>query len=206
VEVRPVDGVYEASRDAAGAQLVRGTEGASGSVALRLAVVDRSLPASLAGTTLAEATELVERAIRVANVPIALGPAALEKDPLVELVCGTGEGQLRRMRPGGTSSIPYRSRDTCQLVFHRERLRVEDGAQRVRVTVSVTGTDGSTNADARVDDRLVLRENRKPRTMAIAGATQRSTGSPCASGTRTTSSRAVRERTSTTRSRRSGRS
>ncbi len=171
VVVRAVEGVYEAKRDDSGSSFVRGVDGASGSVPLRLALVDESLPSPLLGLTLGEASEPVDRAIRTANVPVELGPAVLEKSPLVELVCGDGAGRVHSVHPGTTSQIPYRARDTCQLVFHRERLQLEDGAQRIHVTVNVTGADGAPRADARLDEKLVLRANPKPRMLAITGAT-----------------------------------
>jgi len=170
-EVRAVDGVYEAKHDDTGEFWVRGADGASGSAPLRLAVVDKTLPGPLLGLTLAEGSEPVDRTIRVANVPVALGPAVQQKDPLIELVCGNGEGVPSRVRAGTTAQIPYRARDTCQLVFHRERLAPEDGAQSLQVSINVTGADGGAKSDARVDQRLVLRHDTKPTTLAITGAT-----------------------------------
>lgn len=170
VSVRSVDGVYEAKHDADG-DWVRGIDGASGSVPLRLAIIDASLPAPLTNLALVEQNEPVDRALHPADVPVALGARSREKNPLVELVCGDGEGHSERIAVVTTTSIPYRARDTCQLVFHRERLTLEDGAQTLRVSVTVTASDGSVRSDARIDERVVLRRSTRPFYMAIAGAT-----------------------------------
>lgn len=170
IAVRAVDGVYEAKHDATG-DWVRGVDGASGSVPLRLALVDQSLPGPLAGLVLAEQNESVDRALHSADVPVALGARTREKHPLVEMVCGDGEGHAERIPIATTTSIPYRARDTCQVVFHREQLREEDGAQNLRVSVAVIGSDGAPKSDSRVDEHLVLRRSNHPFYMAVAGAT-----------------------------------
>ncbi|MEO7112777.1 MAG: hypothetical protein ABI183_20195 [Polyangiaceae bacterium] len=170
IVVRPIDGVYEAKHDGTG-DWVRGVDGASGSTPLRLALIDTSLPDALAGISIAEQNEPVDRALRSADVPVALGARTREKKPLVEIVCGDGEGHSERIPIATTVSIPYRARDTCQLIFHREQLTVEDGAQTLRVSVTVTGSDGATKNDGRLDERIVLRRADHPFYMAIGGAT-----------------------------------
>jgi hypothetical protein len=170
-ELRPIDGVYDAKHDATG-DWIRGTEGATGAASIRLALVDTQLPSPLAGVVLAEASEPVEHAIHVANVPVAIGAAVREKSPLVELTCGDGEGHSSRIEPGAVAPIPYRARDTCQLVLHRERLRPEDGAQTLQVSVGVSAADGSPRADARVEQRLVLRPGTRPSYFTLSGATE----------------------------------
>jgi hypothetical protein len=170
-ELRPIDGVYAARRDEAGVDWIRGTEGATGATSIRLALVDRTVPTPLVGMVIAEASEPVEHAIHVANVPVALGAAVRAKSPLVELTCGDGQGHTLHLEPGVTSSIPYRARETCQLVLHRERLRVEDGAQTMQVAIGVAASDGSLRPDARFDQRLVMRPAPVPAYVALTGAT-----------------------------------
>jgi hypothetical protein len=170
LSVRSVDGVYEAKHDANG-DWVRGLDGASGSIPLRFSLMDTSLPAPLTNLAIVEQNEPVDRALHEADVPVALGARAREKNPLVELVCGDGEGRSQRIQVVTTASIPYRARDTCQLVFHRELLTLEDGAQTLRVSVTVTGSDGTIKSDAHIDQRIVLRRSNRPFYMAIAGAT-----------------------------------
>ena len=84
----PVDGVYTVSHDASGGYSIRGAEGTAGSVALRLAYRDHSLPVSLRDTDLALLTEPVDRTIHVANMPIPIGASAESNTPFVELMCG----------------------------------------------------------------------------------------------------------------------
>ncbi len=168
--VRSIDGVYEAKHDGSG-DWVRGVNGASGSTPLRLALIDMSLPGALVGTSIAEQNEPVDRALRSADVPVALGARTRERRPLAEVVCGDGDGHSQRIPIATTVSIPYRARDTCQLIFHREELTVEDGAQTLRVSVTVTGSDGAPKTDARLDERIVLRRADRPFYVAIGGAT-----------------------------------
>jgi len=170
-ELRPIDGVYDARRDGSGSFWIKGTEGATGAASIRLSLVDRSLPAPLTGTTIGETSEPVEHAIRVANVPIALGASVRSSSPLVELTCGDGDKRAAAIAPATSASIPYRARDTCQLVLHRERLRQEDGAQTLQVSIQVTASDGSARDGARVEQRIVLRPGARPAYFAVSGAT-----------------------------------
>ena len=167
--VRPVDGVYEVKRGRN--DEIRGYDGTGGSAPLRLALIDTQLPAPLTGTVIAETNEPVDRALRRADVPVPLVARAREKNPFVEMLCGDGEGHAERIPIAATTSIAYRARDTCQLVFHRERLNAEDGAQSLRVSVTVTGSDGAVKSEAHVDERVVLRKSDHPFYMAIGGAT-----------------------------------
>lgn len=57
-------------RDENGDYWLRGAEGALGAALLHFAYVDSKLPDSLKGIRLAEATESVDRALHIANIPI----------------------------------------------------------------------------------------------------------------------------------------
>jgi len=162
------EGAYEIRHDADG-YFVRGADGAAGSTVLRFALVDPSLPAPLTDTKLAELSEPLDRALRVANVPLPVGALAREEKPLVEVDCGDGEGHVKKLPPQTTAFIPYRARETCQLVIHREQLSDEDGAQAFQVSVSISASDGAARAEGRVDRKLVLKKADKPAYVAITG-------------------------------------
>jgi hypothetical protein len=165
----PLDGVYEvlATPDAAA---VRGVRGAAGFVALRFAYRVESLPGALPTADLAVLTDPIELALREANVPAPIGASAEnDKQPIVELLCGDGSGGTVVVRPAATTHIPYGARDTCRLVFHKERLSPEDGAQRLNLVVDVTRVDGEARPEAHVSQPIVLRPGGEPRYSYIKG-------------------------------------
>jgi hypothetical protein len=164
----PVDGVYDVSVDGTGATRVRGERSAAGFVALRFGLRVPTLPGSLSSRNLAVLTDPVERTIREANLPEAIGASALTKNPLVELVCGTGKTQ-HTLAPGGPSHIAYDDRDACRLVFHRERIASDAGAQKLTVDIDITRVDGTPRPEARVSQALLLREGREPLYLWIKG-------------------------------------
>ncbi|MEO6418590.1 MAG: hypothetical protein ABIP39_04245 [Polyangiaceae bacterium] len=164
-----IEGAYEVRNDRE-SYWIRGSEGAAGATLLRFAYVDPSLPGSLKGTRLGDVSEPVDRSLRVANVPVPIGALARTSAPLVEVVCGDGDGHVRGMLPETTSFIPYRARDTCQVAIHREQLREEDGAQAFQISVQVTTSDGVARGEAHLERKLVLRHAERPTYLAIAGA------------------------------------
>lgn len=161
-----VEGVYSVESDAGGRTLVRGIDGATGSVAMRFEIRDSTLPEPLRSESLGEVSEAVERAIRPANVPVSL--ATESGTPFVELLCAAPEGS-RSVSPGEEVSLPFGARDTCRLVFHRERLDPSDGTQLVAVEVEVSRADGSRRSDSTVDTVVVLRPDAEPRTVYLGG-------------------------------------
>jgi hypothetical protein len=165
-----IEGVYTISHHADGDH-IRGLEGTAGTVALRMAYRDRALPAPLRDVDLAEVEELVDRQLRVANIPVHLGASVRSSAPLVELECGDGLGHQHRIEVTVTASLPYRARDSCQLVLHRERLSPEDGVQALNLSVNVSASDGTPRAEARIDQRLLLRRADQPRYLNISGVT-----------------------------------
>src|SRR5439155_16802694 len=117
------------------AAMIRGLKGAAGFVALRFGYRVDGLPAALSAVDLAVIADGLERPLREANVPAPLGASALGDNPLVELVCGDGAGGSIAVHPGGMSHVPYVARDTCRIVFHRERLAPEDGPQQLNLQI-----------------------------------------------------------------------
>jgi hypothetical protein len=161
-----VEGAYEVARRD-GADFVQGVDGASGAVALHLALRDASLPAPLDQVDLGVLVEPVDRALHPASVPRPL----LGASPLVELVCGDGSGHAAAVAPGVTTSLPFRARDTCALVLHAERLPASDGAQRLDTSVTVTSADGDARADASFSRHAVMVPGGAARRVAITGVT-----------------------------------
>ncbi len=165
----PLDGVYEVLA-APGATAIRGVKGAAGFVALRFAYRVDALPGALATADLAVLADPIELALREANVPAPIGAsAANDKQPLVELLCGDGGAGTVVLKPGTTTHIPYAARDSCRLVFHKERLSPENGAQRLNLVVDVTRVDGETRPEGHISQPIVLRPGGEPRYSYIQG-------------------------------------
>lgn len=163
-----VEGAYRVVADGRGVR-VRADESAGGFVALRFGYRVDTLPAGFEATDLAILTEPLQRPIREASVPAPLGASTSSTTPLIELVCADGEGRPRRIAPGLQASIPFSQRESCRLMIHRERLKVEEGTQDITVDVSVTKVDDSPRADAHVSERMVLRPGATPRIFWIHG-------------------------------------
>jgi hypothetical protein len=165
----PVEGVYTVRTDATGAYHVRGLEGTTGWIALRLAYRDKTLPSALRETNLAEIVDAVDRSIHPASIPIALGTQALSESPLLELVCSRLDGTPQTIAPAQPTAVSFLARESCRLILHRERLSPEDGDQALRVTVTVIGMDGLTRNEATLDQRVILKPGPEPRHMFING-------------------------------------
>jgi hypothetical protein len=157
------------AHDASGRDTIRGVDGTAGSVAIRMAYRDPSLPPGVRDTDLAILAEPVDRAIHVANVPVVLGTSEAQREPLVEFLCGDGAGHVRSIAAGITASVPFRARQTCRVVMHRERLRAEDGSQAIHLAVDVIEVDGDARNDAHIDQVVLLRPEREPRTLYVSG-------------------------------------
>ncbi len=167
----PIDGVYEVLA-APGATAVRGVKGAAGFVSLRFAYRIDTLPGALSSADLAVLGDPFELALKEANVPAPIGAsAATDPHPLVELLCGDGGSGTLSLKPGTTTHIPFSARDTCRLVFHKERLSPEDGAQSLLLEIDVTRVDGSPRPEAHVSQPIVLRPGGEPRYSYIKGIT-----------------------------------
>ena len=140
-----------------------GVKGAAGLVSLRFGYRVTSLPAALATTDLAVLVEPVERPLKEANVPEAIGASALGDRPLVELTCSDDSGTPHTIKPGVPEHIPFTARDTCRIVFHKERLSPEDGAQRLNLEVDVARVNGEARPEAHVSQSILLRPSTEPR-------------------------------------------
>lgn len=163
----PVEGVYDvAVHDAA--TTIEGQKGAGGFVSLRFAWRMPTLPGALATADLAVVTDPVERPMREASVPLPLGASASTAQPVVELLCGSGADQQRVM-PGAEAHVPFSQRDACRLVFHRERIPADSGAQHLQLEVDVTRVDGQARPEAHVSQPLVLRSGDQPKLSWIKG-------------------------------------
>ena len=152
----PVDGVYSVVKNSEGIDKIHGIEGATGWVAMRLAMRDKTLPVALRDVVLAELTDAVSRSVHVANVPVPLGQVDRRAQALVELVCVDANGAPQSLVPGSTTSVAYTDRDSCRLVLHGESLRPEDGEQLLRLTVTTIGPDGVVHTEAQMDQQLRL--------------------------------------------------
>jgi hypothetical protein len=164
----PLEGVYEVQA-APGGTTIRGLPGAAGYVGLRFAYRVDSLPGALATTDLASIADPLERPLKEANVPAPLGASSLGDHPLVELVCAGDGGKPTAIKPGDASHVAYSARDTCRVVFHRERLSPEDGTQRLTLDIDVTRVDGSPRPEAHVTQSIVLRPAPEPRYAWVKG-------------------------------------
>ncbi|HVZ72759.1 MAG TPA: hypothetical protein VHJ20_10335 [Polyangia bacterium] len=167
-----VEGAYRVST-ADHTVRVRAEESAGGFVALRFGYRATALPPAFDGTDLAILTESVQRPIREASVPAPLGESVSGPAPLIEMMCSDANGGARRIAPGPEASIPFSQRESCRLIIHRERLKVEEGTQDITVDVSVAKVDDSPRADAHVSERMVLRPGAAPRTFWIHGVQAR---------------------------------
>ncbi len=160
----PIEGAYTVATDR-GATVIRAADSAEGFVSLRLAYRVASLPGELATADLVIITERVQRAVREAAVPAAIGASAYAGDqPLVELVCAG-----HTVAPGKLYRIPWLARDSCRVVIHRERLKPEDGSQEITVDIDVAKADNTPRAEAKSSEHMVLRAAPEPRIVVVKG-------------------------------------
>lgn len=159
-----IDGAYSVKPAGDGSWLLRGASENAGSIAIKFAYRDPTLPAELRDLDLAVVEEPTARPERVANIPVSLGASATDKNPLVELICGN-----EKMVVGETTSIPFSGRDSCRLILHRERLRPEDGTQVVQVVMKILQSDGTPKNDVSIDQRVTMRPGQFPRILYVAG-------------------------------------
>jgi hypothetical protein len=165
----PVEGVYDVSVHD-GTTTIQGQKGAGGFVSLRFAWRVPTLPGALATTNLAIASDPVERPMREASVPLPLGASASTAQPIVEVLCGSGDEQQRVM-PGAEAHVSFALRDSCRLIFHRERIPADAGAQHLQLQVDVTRVDGQSRPEAHVTQPVVLRNADQPKLSWIKGVT-----------------------------------
>ena len=165
----PVDGAYTVETLTSGVTTIRGVGKAAGYVSLRYAVRDPALPPPLAGEDLGTLTDSLSYALREANVPAPIGASALGAEPIVELICDIPGSGPTVVMPGAITHVPYTARDSCRFVFHRERVPVEDGAQKLTLEIDVTRVDGATRPESHVREDFVLRPGSEQRLAWIQG-------------------------------------
>ena len=164
----PVEGAYEVTSTPA-LTTIRGTSKAAGFVSLHYALRSPALPGALATEDLAQLVDPIAFAIREANVPASIGASALGAKPIVELVCDVpGEGPLV-IAPGALTHVPFGARDSCRFVFHRERVPVEDGAQKLTLEIDVMRVDGASRPESHVREELLLRPGNEQKLAWIKG-------------------------------------
>jgi hypothetical protein len=163
----PIEGVYSVESRGS-AVLIHGDPNAAGLTALRFALRNSALPPPLDHANLAQNEDPLQRPIREANIPAPIGASAAGPDPLVELICGAGKDE-QRIALGITDHLPFEQRDTCRVVFHRERLLPEYGTQKLKFEIDVTSLDGASRGSAHVSEVITLRAGPEPRYAWVHG-------------------------------------
>ncbi len=151
---------------------VLGDENASGQAALRFGYRDDSLSGDFANADLAVLASPVQRSIHEANVTAPIGRSALGLHPLAEFVCGAGLDGTLRVNPGAQAHLSFDLRDSCRVIFHRERLSRDFGTQKLSLEIDVTDADGAVRGDAHVSSTIVLRPGPEPLFAWIQGVKQ----------------------------------
>jgi hypothetical protein len=151
---------------------VTGDKNASGQAALRFGYRDDSLSGDFANADLAVLTSPIQRSIHEANVTAPFGRSAMGPRPLAELVCGAGLLGSIRVMPGVPAHLPFDLRDSCRVIFHRERLSREFGTQKLSLDIEVVDADGASRGDAHVSSAIVLRPGPEPLFAWIQGVKQ----------------------------------
>jgi len=157
----PVPGVYTVQKQGS-VYSVTGDPDASGQVALRFGYRVDSLPGALAEADLGLIDSPLLRPVHEANLPAPIGGSALGPRPIVEFVCGTPENPTERIMPGITAHLPFESRDNCRLIFHRDRLPLSYGTQKLNLEIDVVDSDGGSRAEGRVAESIVMRPGAEP--------------------------------------------
>jgi hypothetical protein len=166
--VLPVDGVYSANVDGE-RMTVQGDPYAEGLTALRFGYRVDSLPPPLNQVDLGTLSDPLQRTLREANIPAPIDSATQARSPLVEVLCANDKGGTLALEAGVTAHLPYRVRDSCRVVVHRERLSPELGTQRMNLEIDVLRADGSVRSEAHVTQLLVMRAGPEPRLAWIHG-------------------------------------
>ncbi len=166
----PIEGIYMVQERPGAPALIRAEPHAAGLTVLRFGLRAASLPAGLDQIDLAVAEDPLQRGTGEANIPASI-EGGDGKLPLVEFLCGGGSLELKRIEIGETAYVSYDLRDTCRVVFHRERLDPEWGTQKLNFEVDVLRPDGSPRGDAHVAQVVTLRAGKEPRYAWIKGIT-----------------------------------
>src|SRR6478735_1634312 len=157
----PVPGVYTVQKQGS-TYSVMGDPDASGQVGLRFGYRVDSLPGALAEVDLGVISSPLLRQVHEANLPAPIGGSALGPRPIVEFVCGTPDNPAERIVPGITAHLPFESRDNCRLIFHRDRLALSYGTQKLNLEIDVVDSDGASRAEGHVSETIVMRPGADP--------------------------------------------
>jgi hypothetical protein len=166
----PLDGIYQAREQHDQPALIKAELHAAGMAVLRFGLRSDRVPAGLDSVDLAVVEDPLQRGTGEANIPAPI-EGTDEIAPLVEFMCGGGDVKLQRIEIGVTAYLNYSLRDTCRVVFHRERLSPESGTQVLQFEVDVLKPDGTARGDAHVGEVVTLRSGNEPRYAWIKGIT-----------------------------------
>ncbi len=166
-----VPGAYEVDLNG-GKPTITGISASAGFTNLRISFRVAGVPAAFSAVDFAVVNDPLQRPIREANLPIALGASSSQKHAVVELHCLDAAGKLKRLAPGTSPHIPFEQRDSCRLTIHKSRIPTDSGEQLVDVEVSVVSAAGSERGEARLDERLLLRHGSEREVIWIRGAKQ----------------------------------
>jgi hypothetical protein len=164
----PVENVYVTLYDGPTSR-VQGDPNAAGSVTLQFGYRVPSLPAPLDHVDLGLLSDSLQRSVKVANIPAPFGLAATSPAPLAEVLCTEDARTTVRVEQGVTEHIPFKYRDSCRVVFHRDRLSPEYGTQKLVLTIDINKVDGSPRGEAHVDQTFVMRAGPEPRIAWVKG-------------------------------------
>ena len=164
----PVESIYTVKEEPGAPSLIRAELHAAGLAVLRFGLRAERLPAGLDQVDLAVVEDPLQRRTAEANIPHSI--EGIEgKEPLVEFLCGGGSEPLQKVEIGVTAYLTYDLRDTCRVVFHRERLSKEDGTQKLSFEVDVIKPDNTVRGDAHVGEVVTMRAGKEPRYAWIRG-------------------------------------
>jgi hypothetical protein len=164
----PIEDVY-ATKTEGGVTTVQGDINAVGLVALVFGYRVPTLPAPLDQVNLGVLEETLHRPVKEANVPAPFGLTALKPDALAEVVCSSDGEISTRAIPGVTLRLPFREREGCRVIIHRERLSPEYGEQKLTFEIIVNKLDGTPRADGHVMQTLTMAAGPEPRVAWIKG-------------------------------------
>jgi hypothetical protein len=167
----PVDlpGAYTVKKLADGYH-VRGVYTSGGYTALRFAYRVASLPETFRDTDLATLVDPVQHPIREASIPAPLGASSVSKSPIVEFKCSFGKHGVRSIPSGSAPHIPFKARDSCHLIIHRDRIPAENGEQRIDIDISVSTASGNDRGEAKRSEHLIVRYGPSKDVIWVRGA------------------------------------
>ena len=169
-QILPIDGVYEVI-ETAGGSMIQADPNAAGLTSLRFGVRATNLPDRLNKVDLAIVVDPLQRGTGQANLPAPIEATASRPKPLVEVWCGGGSQPLHELQVGVTAHLPFKLRDTCRVVFHRELLTPEYGTQKLNFEIDILRVDGSAKPEGHVNEVVTLRHGDSPRYAWISGVT-----------------------------------